>query len=406
VRELFLEAKKAAPAIVFIDEIDAVGRSRGAGLGGGNDEREQTLNQLLSEMDGFDRNDLTVVLAATNRPDVLDPALLRPGRFDRQIVVDAPDVRGREGILRVHTRKIPLSADVRLDILAKGTPGLAGADLANLVNEAAVLAARRNKSLVDMSDFEDAKDKVMLGVERRSLQLTEDERRLTAYHEAGHAIVGMKIVGSDPLHKVTIVPRGRALGLTFWIPEEDRHNYTKDWLEGRLACAYGGRVAEELVFGPEKVTTGASNDIEQATAIARRMVTQFGMSEKVGVIAVGDKEQEIFLGREIQQRREISERMSETVDGEVKRILDEAYHRATEIVTNSRELLDRIAAALLERETLDREDLGLLSRGEPLPPRTLPPPPPAPAAAAAKGPASAPVRPPMLGTPPAEPAGA
>jgi cell division protease FtsH len=293
-----------------------------------------------------------------------------------------------------------------LDILAKGTPGLMGADLANLVNEAAVLAARRNKSLVDMSDFEDAKDKVMLGVERRSLQLTEDERRLTAYHEAGHAIVGMKIPGSDPLHKVTIVPRGRALGLTFWIPEEDRHNYTKDWLEGRLACAYGGRVAEELVFGPEKVTTGASNDIEQATAIARRMVTQFGMSEKVGVIAVGDREQEIFLGREIQQRREISERMSETVDGEVKRILDEAYHRATEIITNSRELLDRLAMALLERETLDREDLGLLSRGEPLPPRTLPPAPPTPTPAAAKGSTSAPVRPPMLGTPPAEPAGA
>jgi cell division protease FtsH len=406
VRDLFEQGKTHAPCIIFIDEIDAVGRHRGAGLGGGHDEREQTLNQLLVEMDGFESNDGVILIAATNRPDVLDPALLRPGRFDRQIVVDAPDVRGREGILRVHTRKIPLSADVRLDTLAKGTPGLAGADLANLVNEAAVLAARRNKSLVDMSDFEDAKDKVMLGVERRSLQLTEDERRLTAYHEAGHAIVGMKIPGSDPLHKVTIVPRGRALGLTFWIPEEDRHNYTKDWLEGRLACAYGGRVAEELVFGPEKVTTGASNDIEQATAIARRMVTQFGMSEKVGVIAVGDREQEIFLGREIQQRREISERMSETVDAEVKRILDEAYHRATEIITNSRELLDRLASALLERETLDREDLGLLSRGEPLPPRTLPPPPPAPAAAAAKGPASAPVRPPMLGTPPAEPAGA
>ena len=406
VRDLFEQGKTHAPCIIFIDEIDAVGRHRGAGLGGGHDEREQTLNQLLVEMDGFESNDGVILLAATNRPDVLDPALLRPGRFDRQIVVDAPDVRGREGILRVHTRKIPLSADVRLDILAKGTPGLAGADLANLVNEAAVLAARRNKSLVDMSDFEDAKDKVMLGVERRSLQLTEDERRLTAYHEAGHAIVGMKIVGSDPLHKVTIVPRGRALGLTFWIPEEDRHNYTKDWLEGRLACAYGGRVAEELVFGPEKVTTGASNDIEQATAIARRMVTQFGMSEKVGVIAVGDREQEIFLGREIQQRREISERMSETVDGEVKRILDEAYHRATEIITNSRELLDRIAMALLERETLDREDLGLLSRGEPLPPRSLPPAPPTPTPAAAKGSTSAPVRPPMLGTPPAEPAGA
>ncbi len=406
VRDLFDQGKTHAPCIIFIDEIDAVGRHRGAGLGGGHDEREQTLNQLLVEMDGFESNDGVILLAATNRPDVLDPALLRPGRFDRQIVVDAPDVRGREGILRVHTRKIPLAADVRLDVLAKGTPGLAGADLANLVNEAAVLAARRNKSLVDMSDFEDAKDKVMLGVERRSLQLTEDERRLTAYHEAGHAIVGLKIPGSDPLHKVTIVPRGRALGLTFWIPEEDRHNYTKDWLEGRLACAYGGRVAEELVFGSDKVTTGASNDIEQATAIARRMVTQFGMSEKVGMIAVGDREQEIFLGREIMQRREISERMSETVDAEVKRILDQAYVRATEILTESRELLDRIAAALLERETLDREDLALLAGGEPLPPRTLPPAPPVPSTTPAKGPSAAPARPPILGTPPAEPAGA
>ncbi|MGH7562462.1 MAG: ATP-dependent zinc metalloprotease FtsH [Gemmatimonadales bacterium] len=405
VRDLFEQGKAHAPCIIFIDEIDAVGRHRGAGLGGGHDEREQTLNQLLVEMDGFESNDGVILLAATNRPDVLDPALLRPGRFDRQIVVDAPDVRGREGILRVHTRKIPLSADVRLDELAKGTPGLAGADLANLVNEAAVLAARRNKSLVDMQDFEDAKDKVMLGVERRSLQLTEDERRLTAYHEAGHAIVGLKIPGSDPLHKVTIIPRGRALGITFWLPEEDRHNYTKDWLEGRLACAYGGRVAEELVFGREKVTTGASNDIEQATALARRMVTQFGMSEKVGVIAVGDREQEIFLGREITQRREISERMSETVDAEVKRILDEAYQRARTILTSCRELLDRIAFALLERETLDREDLALLARGEPLPPR-LPPPAPQPTPSSPKGPASAPVRPPILGAPPAEPAGA
>src|SRR6185437_8759987 len=298
VRDLFEQGKSHAPCIIFIDEIDAVGRHRGAGLGGGHDEREQTLNQLLVEMDGFESNDGVILLAATNRPDVLDPALLRPGRFDRQIVVDAPDVRGREGILRVHTRKIPLASDVRLEVIAKGTPGMAGADLANLVNEAAVLAARRNKTLVDMQDFEDAKDKVMLGVERRSLVLTEDERKLTAYHEAGHAIVAIKIPGSDPIHKVTIVPRGRALGLTASLPEVDRHNYTKDWLIGSLAMFFGGRVAEEIIFGSDKVTTGAGNDIERATGLARRMVTQFGMSELIGPLAVGDKEQEIFLGRE------------------------------------------------------------------------------------------------------------
>jgi cell division protease FtsH len=329
----------------------------------------------------------------------LDPALLRPGRFDRQIVVDSPDVRGREGILRVHTRKIPLAPDVRLDVLAKGTPGLAGADLANLVNEAAVLAARKNKVLVEMNDFEEAKDKVMLGVERRSLQLTEDERRLTAYHEAGHAIVSLKIPDLDPLHKVTIIPRGRALGLTTWLPEEDRHNYTKYWLEGRLACAFGGRVAEELVFGPQKVTTGAANDIEQATTLARRMVTQFGMSDRVGAIAVGDREQEIFLGREIAQRREISERLSEVVDAEVKRFLDEAYDRARKILDQSRPMLDAIAAALLERETLDREELEVLARGESLPP--LPPPePPPPPAIPTKLPTPQPVAGPLLGTPP------
>ena len=404
VRDLFEQGKASAPCIIFIDEIDAVGRHRGAGLGGGHDEREQTLNQLLVEMDGFESNEGVILLAATNRPDVLDPALLRPGRFDRQIVVDSPDVRGREGILRVHTRKIPLAADVRLDIVAKGTPGLAGADLANLVNEAAVLAARLNKNLVEMHDFEEAKDKVMLGVERRSLVLTEDERRLTAYHEAGHAIVGLKLPGSDPLHKVTIIPRGRALGLTHWLPEEDRHNYTKQFLEGRLACAFGGRVAEELVFGPEKVTTGAANDIEQATNIARRMVTQFGMSEKIGVIAVGDREQEIFLGREIHQRREISERMSELVDAEVKWLVDHAYSLARRIIEENRALLDQLAAALLERETLDREDVDLLARGEPLPPRL------ATALSASypqrSGPTPAP-RPPLMGLPPAEqPSGA
>ncbi len=404
VRDLFEQGKAHAPCIIFIDEIDAVGRHRGAGLGGGHDEREQTLNQLLVEMDGFESNDGVILLAATNRPDVLDPALLRPGRFDRQIVVDSPDVRGREGILRVHTRKIPLAADVRLDVLAKGTPGLAGADLANLVNEAAVLAARRNKNLVDMSDFEDAKDKVMLGVERRSLQLTEDERKLTAYHEAGHAIVSLKIPGMDPLHKVTIIPRGRALGLTTWLPEEDRHNYTKYMLEGRLACAYGGRVAEELVFGPDKVTTGAANDIEQATMIARRMVTQFGMSEKVGVIAVGDQEHEIFLGRELSQRRDISDSMAQTVDTEVKRFVDEAYARARIIIGENRELLDRISAALLERETLDREDMMLLNRGEPLPPRVAPQT--VPSYSTKPGTTGPALRTPILGAPPAEPAGA
>ena len=369
VRDLFEQGKAHAPCIIFIDEIDAVGRHRGAGLGGGHDEREQTLNQLLVEMDGFESNDGVILLAATNRPDVLDPALLRPGRFDRQIVVDAPDVKGREGILRVHVRKIPLGSDVRLETLAKGTPGLSGADLANLVNEAALLAARRNKPRVDMLDLEDAKDKVMLGVERRSLVLTEDERRLTAYHEAGHAIVLLAIPGLDPVHKVTIVPRGRSLGLTSWLPEEDRHNYTKYFLEGQLAVGFGGRVAEELVFGPDKVTTGAASDIEKATETARRMVTRFGMSERVGAIAVGDREQEIFLGRELAQRREISERTSELVDEEVKRIIDEAYRRAREILEGKRATLDALAAALLERETLEREEIVAVVAGRPLPPR-------------------------------------
>jgi cell division protease FtsH len=407
VRDLFEQGKSHAPCIIFIDEIDAVGRHRGAGLGGGHDEREQTLNQLLVEMDGFESNEGVILIAATNRPDVLDPALLRPGRFDRQIVVDAPDVRGREGILRVHTRKIPLASDVRLEIIAKGTPGMAGADLANLVNEAAVLAARRNKTLVDMHDFEDAKDKVMLGVERRSLVLTEAERKLTAYHEAGHAIVAIKIPGSDPIHKVTIVPRGRALGLTASLPEVDRHNYTKDWLIGSLAMFFGGRVAEELVFGADKVTTGAGNDIERATGLARRMVTQFGMSERIGPLAVGDKEQEIFLGREFAQRREISERTAQMVDDEVKRLVDEAYARATTIISGHRELLDRIADALLERETIDREDLDRLVKNLPLPPRNLPPADsPAPQASAPTKPGASPARAPLLGTPPAEPAGA
>jgi cell division protease FtsH len=407
VRDLFEQGKAHAPCIIFIDEIDAVGRHRGAGLGGGHDEREQTLNQLLVEMDGFESNDGVILIAATNRPDVLDPALLRPGRFDRQIVVDSPDVRGREGILRVHTRKIPLAAGVDLATIAKGTPGMAGADLANLVNEAALLAARNNKTLVDMTDFEEAKDKVMLGVERRSLVLSEDERKLTAYHEAGHSVVSLMTPGSDPIHKVTIVPRGRALGLMMSLPDKDRYGQTKEWLIGRLAISFGGRVAEELVFGPDKITTGAGSDIQQATDTARRMVTMFGMSEKVGMMAVGDQEHEIFLGREMSQRRAVSERTAELVDDEVKRFLDEAFDKARKILTDNRDLLDRIALTLLDRETIDREDLDLLLRGEPLPPRppVVPPLPPAPVVQA-KAPASSLRATPVLGAPPAEPAGA
>ena len=405
VRDLFEQGKAHAPCIIFIDEIDAVGRHRGAGLGGGHDEREQTLNQLLVEMDGFESNDGVILLAATNRPDVLDPALLRPGRFDRQIVVDAPDVRGREGILRVHTRKIPLAGGVDLGVIAKGTPGMAGADLANLVNEAALLAARRNKTLVDMQDFEEAKDKVMLGVERKSLVLSEEERKLTAFHEAGHTVVSLMTPGSDPIHKVTIVPRGRALGLMMSLPEKDRYGQTKEWLIGRLAISFGGRVAEELVFGPERVTTGAGNDIEQATNIARRMVTQFGMSDKVGMVAVGDRDHEIFLGREFSQRRETSERTAQLVDDEVKRFIDEAYEKARQILMENRDLLERIALTLLDRETIDGADLDLILRGEELPPR----PPVAPIGPTVSVPSSksAPARPAaVLGAPPAEPAGA
>jgi cell division protease FtsH len=405
VRDLFEQGKAHAPCIIFIDEIDAVGRHRGAGLGGGHDEREQTLNQLLVEMDGFESNDGVILIAATNRPDVLDPALLRPGRFDRQIVVDAPDVKGREGILMVHARKIPLSPDVNLATVAKGTPGMAGADLANLVNEAALLAARVGKTAVTMEDFENAKDKVMLGVERRSLVLTDEEKRLTAYHEAGHAVVAMKTPGSDPVHKVTIIPRGRALGLTASLPETDRHNYTRDWLIGSLAMFFGGRAAEEIVFGKGAVTTGAGNDIERATALARRMVTQFGMSEVIGLMAVGEAQHEVFLGRDFGSRREVSEQMAQMVDGEVKRLLDEAYVKAMELLNANRDLLERITEALLDRETIDREDLALLEKNQPLPPRASPPPPAAPPAApvpAARADA-APIRP-VLGAPPAEPA--
>jgi cell division protease FtsH len=407
VRDLFEQGKSHAPCIIFIDEIDAVGRHRGAGLGGGHDEREQTLNQLLVEMDGFESNDGVILIAATNRPDVLDPALLRPGRFDRQIVVDAPDVRGREGILRVHTRKIPLGTDVQLATIARGTPGMAGADLANLVNEAALLAARRNKTAVDMADLEEAKDKVMLGVERRSLVLTDEEKRLTAYHEAGHAVVGIRTPGSDPVHKVTIIPRGRALGITASLPETDRHNYTREWLIGSLAMAFGGRAAEEIVFGKEVVTTGAGGDIERATMLARRMVTQYGMSELIGLMSVGEREQEVFLGREFGSRRETSEQTAQMVDSEIKRFLDEAYVTALRVINENRDLLERIAVALLERETLDREDIELLAKGLPLPPRANVPPSNSPPPAIPVGRSdAAPVRTPLFGAPPAEPAGA
>ncbi len=406
VRDLFEQGKAHAPCIIFIDEIDAVGRHRGAGLGGGHDEREQTLNQLLVEMDGFESNDGVILLAATNRPDILDPALLRPGRFDRQIVVDMPDVKGREQILRVHTRKIPLAPGVDLERIARGTAGLAGAELANIVNEAALLAARRNKAVVDMRDLEDAKDKVMLGLERRSRVLSDEERRLIAYHEAGHALVSLSVPGSDPLHKVTIIPRGRALGITAYLAEEELHKYTKQSILSRLAMAYGGRVAEELVFGPEKVTTGAAQDIQHATDVARRMVTQYGMSDTIGPIAIGDREAEIFLGREVVQRREISERTAELVDTEVKRILGDAYERAKTVLLERRDALDRLAAALLERETLDREEVEMVVAGKPLPP--VPPPPAAPAAPSAEGATreKTPARGPVLGSPPPEPAGA
>ena len=368
VRDLFEQGKAHAPCIIFVDEIDAVGRHRGAGLGGGHDEREQTLNALLVQMDGFEANEGVILLAATNRPDVLDPALLRPGRFDRQVVVDLPDLKGREGILRVHAKQLPLDEDVELSLVARGTPGLSGADLSNICNEAALFAARRGVDQVAMEDFERAKDKVMLGTERKSMVLNESERKLTAYHEAGHAVIGVKLPGLDPVHKVTIVPRGRALGITASLPEEDRHSYTRDWLNGQLAMLFGGRVAEEMAFGVEKVTTGAGNDIERATAMARRMVTRFGMSDRIGLMAVGDSEHEVFLGRELVQRREVSEHTARQVDEEVKRILDDAHARARGVLDENRELLESIAMALLDRETLDGDEIQLLLDGKALPP--------------------------------------
>ena len=368
VRDLFEQGKAHAPCIIFIDEIDAVGRHRGAGLGGGHDEREQTLNQLLVEMDGFEGNDGVILVAATNRPDVLDPALLRPGRFDRQIIVDSPDVKGREGILKVHLKKVPTAVDVSVPVLARSTPGMSGADLANLVNEGALLAARRNKDLVYMTDLEDAKDKVMLGAERRSLVMKEEERRLTAYHEAGHVICAVKVAGNDPLHKVTIIPRGRTLGVAYTLPEDDRVSMTRQQIEARLVMAYGGRVAEELVFGRERVTTGAQGDIQTATSIARKYVTHWGLSDAVGPVLVAEAETEVFLGRDLGTRRGISESTAQLVDNEVSRIIGEAYDRATSVLTEHLDLLHRVAGALLERETLTREDVEQIAEGKELPP--------------------------------------
>ncbi len=366
VRDMFEQGKKNAPCIIFIDEIDAVGRHRGAGLGGGNDEREQTLNQLLVEMDGFEANEGVILIAATNRPDVLDPALLRPGRFDRQVVVPNPDIAGREKILRVHMRKIPLATDVDARTVARGTPGFSGADLANLVNEAALLAARADKEAVGMEDLEAAKDKVMMGAERRSMVMTEKERSLTAYHEAGHALVSLHVPQSDPLHKITIIPRGRALGMTMNLPERDKYSQTKTELESRLAILFGGRIAEEIIFGPAEVTTGASSDIQQATGLARRMVGEFGMSDKLGRVRYHANEQEVFLGHAVTQQQNVSEATAEVIDAEIRRLIEEAESSARKVLTASLEDLHRLAKALLEFETLSGDDVAALLRGESL----------------------------------------
>ncbi|MGO9210792.1 MAG: ATP-dependent zinc metalloprotease FtsH [Terriglobales bacterium] len=370
VRDLFEQGKKNAPCIIFIDEIDAVGRHRGAGLGGGHDEREQTLNQLLVEMDGFESNEGVILIAATNRPDVLDPALLRPGRFDRRVVVPRPDVRGREEILRVHTRKIPLNDDVNLSILARGTPGFSGADLANLVNEAALNAARQNRKTVMMYDFELAKDKVLMGAERKSMILSEEEKRMTAYHEAGHALVAAMMKHSDPLHKVTIIPRGMALGVTMQLPIDDKHTYSRDYLETRIAIMMGGRVAEELFL--HQMTTGAGNDIEQATELARKMVCEWGMSS-LGPLTFGKKEEQIFLGREIAQHRDYSEDTAIKIDQEVRRIADDGYKAAVDVLSGHRETLEKVAMMLLEREVLDANEIQMIIEGKELPLKVAPP---------------------------------
>jgi cell division protease FtsH len=364
VRDMFEQAKKHAPCIIFIDEIDAVGRHRGAGLGGGHDEREQTLNQMLVEMDGFEGNEGVIVIAATNRPDVLDPALLRPGRFDRQVVVPLPDVRGREQIIKVHMRAVPLADNVKADIIARATPGFSGADLANLVNEAALFAARSNKRLVDHLDFERAKDKLMMGAERSSMVMSEDEKKLTAYHEAGHAIVGLAVPDHDPVYKVSIIPRGRALGVTMFLPLEDRYSYSKQRLNGQICSLFGGRIAEELIFGPEKVTTGASNDIERATAIARNMVTKWGLSDKLGPLAYSEDDGEVFLGKSVTQTKHVSDDTANAIDREIREVIDRNYKLAKNILEERLSTLHAMAEALIKYETIDSDQLKRLMQGE------------------------------------------
>ena len=364
VRDMFEQGKKSAPCIIFIDEIDAVGRSRGAGLGGGNDEREQTLNQLLVEMDGFDANEGIIIVAATNRPDVLDPALLRPGRFDRQVVVGRPDIEGREKILIVHMKKVPLAPDVNARVIARGTPGFSGADLANLVNEAALLAARRAKRMVSMRDFEDAKDKVLMGVERKSMVMTEDEKKMTAYHEAGHAVVSMHEAASDPIHKATIIPRGRALGMVMRLPERDQYSYHRDKMYANLAVSMGGRVAEELIFGHDKVSSGASSDISYATDLARSMVTQWGMSDKLGPLKYADNQEEVFLGHSVTRTQNVSEQTAQMIDAEVRAIVTVGYDRAKHVLTENVDQLHNLAAALLELETLTGDEIKKVLAGE------------------------------------------
>ncbi len=364
VRDMFAQAKKHAPCIIFIDEIDAVGRHRGAGLGGGHDEREQTLNQLLVEMDGFEGSEGVIVIAATNRPDVLDPALLRPGRFDRQVTVPLPDLRGREQILKVHMRKVPIGKDVRADLIARGTPGFSGADLANLVNEAALFAARGDKRSVEMNEFERAKDKIIMGAERKSMVMSDDEKKLTAYHEAGHAIVGRLMPEHDPVYKVTIIPRGRALGVTMFLPEEDRYSHSKQRLECQISTLFGGRLAEEIIFGSEAVTTGASNDIERATDIARGMVTKWGLSEKMGPLAYSEEEGEVFLGHSVAQRKTVSDETAHTIDGEVRKIIDFNYDRAKTILVENLDKLHVMAKALIKYETIDVDQINDIMDGK------------------------------------------
>ena len=370
VRDMFEQAKKHAPCIIFIDEIDAVGRHRGAGLGGGHDEREQTLNQLLVEMDGFEGNEGVIVIAATNRPDVLDPALLRPGRFDRQVVVPLPDVRGREQILKVHMRKVPLAENVKASIIARGTPGFSGADLANLVNEAALFAARANKRLVEMEDLEKSKDKIMMGTERRSMVMNEEEKKLTAYHEAGHAIVGRSMPSHDPVYKISIIPRGRALGVTMFLPESDRYSFSKEHLESQICSLFGGRIAEELVFGAEKVTTGASNDIKRTTELARNMVTKWGLSDKLGPLTYSDEQEEVFLGHSVAQHKSVSDETAHDIDKEIRAIIERAYKRAEDILKKNLDKLHAMAEALIKYETIDSDQINDIMAGkEPRPPQ-------------------------------------